>query len=46
MFPNQGLIENYSSFKKTANYKTGEGLLFTKGDDAGSKEETCNHMEG
>ena len=38
------LIENFSSFKKSVDYKNGHGLLFTEGDEAGS--ETCDHMEG
>lgn len=38
------LIENFSSFEKSVDYKTGHGLIFTEGDEAGS--ETCDQMQG
>ena len=36
----------FSSFKKSDDYKTGQGLLFMEGNVAGSTLKTCNYMEG
>ena len=47
-FPDKTVTPPYKSvfysFKKSDDYKTGQGLLFTEGDEPGST--TCNYMEG